>query len=503
MSTKLQTIHLNDFTGGLDTYNPAAELPINTSPDLDNITVLKNGLKKRQGDVEFNGTIMSGGGNVQGLGYFKPTSGTEYLVSICGAKTFKSDSLDGTMDDITGVTTSTGQDYIWTHSILNNLSIWVGGNREAPIKWNGAGNTAALGGSPNSGSFGFTTRDRMFIGSTAANPSTLYWSILANPEDWSGTGSGSQTVVTNDGDELIGGTPLNNDVTLLFKKYSIHQLITQTAPFPIKPLNIGMGCVGKNALVQAKGLVYFVTNEPRMKATDGYQIFDFPNSIDDLWDGLTKSRLPYIQGIYYPVLNQIHWYCSYGSSATANNYCIIWDLNYKCWLRYTTGYDINVACLASGYRLMGGHTNGKIYEKDKSATYLDASESNAGVNGYWYTSWIRGKSNQSVLHPRYMDINYEAQSAIGSINYSYGFNYLKDSNAGYFSSITTGSLWGTGVWDTDVWGTRPDSQKRVFMYGRGNNFQLKLYNSTANEKLVINSVSIALQQDETKEITNV
>jgi hypothetical protein len=348
MTSKLERLHLNDFTGGLDTYNPSEESAINSSPDLDNIVVLKNGFRKRQGDVEFNATAMNSAKNVQGIGYYKPTSGTEYLLSVCGDKIYKSDSLDGTMDDITGsATISDGQDYLWTHNVQNDLSIWVGGNRNTPLKWNGTGNVASLGGTPPVGSFAFTMKDRTFIGSTSTNPSTLYWSILANPEDWSGTGSGSQTVVTNDGDELIAGIALNNDIALLFKKYSVHQLTVQTAPFPLKPLIIGTtGCCGKQALVASKGLIYFVTNEPRMKATDGYQIFDFPNTINDVWDGLNKSRLAYIKGIYYPALNQIHWYCSNGT-ATTNNYCIIWDLTYNCWLRYTTGHDMNVVCLAS------------------------------------------------------------------------------------------------------------------------------------------------------------
>jgi hypothetical protein len=348
-------------------------------------------------------------------------------------------------------------------------------------------------------------KDRLFLGSSAANPSILRWSVLANPEDWSGTGSGSQTVVTNDGDTLVGGIELNNDIALLFKGYSIHQLIVQTAPFPLKPLTNRTGAAGKNAIVKAPdGMVYFINNEPRMKATDGYQVYDFPNYVNEIFDLIPKARLPFIYGQYYPNLNQIHWYCSVGSGVTTNNYCIIWDLTYKCWLRHTTGHDMNVACMAQGYRLFGGHYDGKIYEKDKTNIWIDASESNAAVKGYWYSSWIRGKSNASIIHPKYIDINYEAQTTETTIKYSYGFNYVQDITSSSFSSKISGSIWNSGQWDVNTWGSRPDSQKRIYLYGRGNNFQLKIYNDVQNDKMQINSVSLALNEvGATKEISNV
>lgn len=500
MSSRLLSVDFNDFTGGLVTKYPASSLDYNQSPDLDNIVLLEKGFKKRLGDSAFC-AAMNSGANVQGIGYYKPVSATEYLVSICGNKIYKSDALDGAMDDITGaVTIGAGQNNIWTHNILKDLSIWVGGAPNAPIKWSGSGNAAALGGSPPSGNFAFSMRDRLFIGNTAANPNRVQWCILANPEDWSGTGSGNNDVVTNDGDVLTGGIPLNNNVAILFKNYSIYQLVVEASPFPWKPLMIGIGCCGKNAMVNVEGLVYFITNEPRMKATDGYSIQSFPDTIDDIWDGINRANLPYIQGIYYNKLKQIRWYVANGT-ATKNDTCIIWDLNHKCWLRETTGTDVNVACIVSGNRLMGGAYNGIIYEKDKASTYNDASETTPGaINAYWYTPWMDFGDSVAAKQVRFIDIGFKTQTSGGKINYSFGYDYNKDTTSSYFSQLAKGGKWDIDTWDdTFIWGGITDSNKTIYLYGRGNLFQFRLQNNGVGEQMQINGFSLAVKKSGKKE----
>lgn len=502
MTSNLKFLHLSDFSGGLNTYNPTSEIPINSSPDLDNITLSERGFSKRTGDVAFNGTAMNSGKDVQGLTYYKPTSGTEYLVAACGAKLFKSDALDGTMDEITGALSITAnQNNIWTFTKLNDLCVGVGGAPDAPFKWSGTGNGAALGGTPPSGSFCFSMRDRVFIGSTAAAPSTIYWSILSNCEDWSGVGSGNNAAETNDGDTLVGGIPLNNNVALLFKNYSIHQLIVETSPFPIKPLTKAFGACGKNAIVNASGKIYFITNEPRMRSTDGYSFEDYPNSINNIWDSLNKARLPYIHGIYVPTLNQIHWYCS-STNSTTNDLCLIWDIYRKCWLRCTTGFKVNVACLVSGNRLFGGHYTGKVYEKYKANTYSDASEATSNYNAYWNTPWINLDNNMSIKHPRYMDISFKTQT-VGNIYLAYGFNYSANQQQTNVPQLQVGGKWDVDLWDsTFVWGGQSDYQKRILMYGRGNCFQLKIYNQESGQPMEVNSLDIALKEQGIKEISN-
>lgn len=505
MTTRLSKIQSSDFTGGLNTSNPSSELFLNESPDLNNIVLMNRGFKKRRGDSAFC-SAMNSGANVQGIGFYQPISGVKYLMAICGDKIFKSDALDGTMDDITGsVTITAAQNNIWTHSVMNDLSIFVGGAPDAPLKWSGSGNAAALGGSPASCHFGFQTRDRMFIGRTAANPSILYWSILSNAEDWSGTGSGNTTVETNDGDVLIGGIPLNNDLVILFKRYSIHQMITVTAPFPVKPLIKGLGCAGKLAMCNVNGLIYFVSNEPRLYVMNGYtaELVDPFGKIDNLWDGLNKSRLEYINLVHDKVRNLLVCYAS-NTTSTTNNYAIVWDLTRKCWLQFTTGHKANVACIVDGYRHFAGAYDGIVYERDKSNTFADASETAPGaINAYWNTAWLKGETNDTVIHPYSATINFATQTQ-GNIKLSYGFNYSASMKEVTFTQVEPGGRWDVDTWDGSfTWGGQNDFQKMSFIYGRGNNFQMKIFNDTVNEQMEINSYALMLKKNDVKEITAV
>lgn len=502
MTTILRTVHLSDMTGGLVTNRPPTELEINQSPDLDNIIMMTRGFKKRLGDSAFC-TAMNSGVNVQGLTYYKPVSGTEYMVAVCGDKIYKSDALDGTMDEITGgLTVAANQNNIWTFAKLNDLCIGVGGAPNAPFKWSGSGNAAALGGSPVSGKFCFQMKDRLFIGSPSAAPSTIYWSILSNPEDWSGAGSGNSAVVTNDGDTLVGGTPLNNNLALLFKERSIHHMVVESAPFPIRPLNIGIGACGKMAIANAGGLIFFVSCEPRAYVTDGYSVARLSDGVDDIWDGINKARIPYINTIHDPVRNYVHFIFSHGTAIT-NNYDLIWDINHNCWLRNTTGFDCNVVCLASGYRLFGGHTNGIIYEKYKASTYNDASETAPGaVNSYRYTPWISNLNNISAKTVRSAVINFKTQTS-GSIKWAAGFDYNKDIINGLIDQTDVGGQWDMDTWnDTFIWGGAVYSQKMIDIGSRGNNFQLKIYNDTAGQTMEMHSIDFLMKEEGNKELTN-
>ena len=490
--TKTANVKIFDFTGGLNTKSPVTSLKLNEASDLQNINILPSGgFEKRRGNLLFNATAMNSGANVQGLGYYRQSGGTDYLMTICGAKGYKSDSLDGTMDDITGaVTITAGKDNIWTHSQINDLSIFVGGptSPDAPIKWNGTGNMAVLGGSPPSGSFGLTANNRMFIGSTNGNPSRIYWSVLGNPEDWSGTGSGTQDVGLNDGDTLVGGATIGTDTIILFKQNSIWTLAVRSAPFPLYgPVFRDVGSISKRGIVYVDGIIYFITSEPRMKATDGTTIIDFPDTIDNVWDSLNLSRLKYCHGIHNRRLNQIKWFVS-SSGATTNDLCLIWDLKRKCWLRHTSGHNVNTSVLAQDRSIYGGGYDGKIYKFDSSGKYSDDSAGGAAIDAFWRTGWMDYEDMFTQKYINYVDLSYTTQS-YGNGIFTTGFNFTFDRNEQNFSIFSSGGVWDTDSWDSMVWGNISDSSTLLFVNGNGKYIQHKIQNKNNNESFSFNGFS--------------
>lgn len=480
-------IRISDFSGGLNTRSSVTSLNINEARDLQNINILPSGgFEKRRGNSAFNSSAMDSGAAVHGLGYFRTAAGVEYMMAIAGTKIFKADNLDGTMDDITGaVVITAGADNIWTHSVINNLSVFVGGAPDAPIKWNATGNAAALGGTPPSGSFGFAANNRMFIGSTSANPSRIYWSALGLPEDWTGVGSGSQDVGLNDGDTLVGGAILGIQSALLFKQNSIHLLNIQTAPFPLFPLFRDIGAVSKRGIVVVDGIVYFMTPEPRMKATDGTRIIDFPDTIDNTLDNLSKSRLKYIHGIHHRRLNQIWWFVS-TASATSHDLCLVWDLKRKCWLRHTSGYKMNCASTVSDRLSYCGGYNGVIYKQDDSSSVNDASETAPGtISAFWRSGWMDLGEMLNSKTVQLSKLCYTVSSN-GSFIYGFGYDFNPDSSLNTLSYTSSIFILGTSILGTGTLGDSTEQIKLVHMNGSGSFFQFLLKNANESERFSFN-----------------
>jgi hypothetical protein len=375
---------------------------------------------------------------------------------------------------------------------MNDLAIFVGGAPNAPIKWNGSGDGAVLGGSPPSGNFGIAQNQYFFIGNTAANPSRIQWSIFGNPEDWSGTGSGTQDIAPNDGDTLVGASPLGNDRLILFKQNSIHEMITRNPPFPVYPKFSGYGAVSKRGIINIGDIIYFVTPEPRLKATDGFRIYDFSSDIDNIWDGLNKSRLKYLKLFHNKRLNQLWCICSYGT-ATTNNYNIVLDLDKKVWLRHTSGFGMNDIITAQDRTIYGGAYNGVIYQLDKESTYADASESGAAIDAYWRSGWIDFNEMIEGKTIRYVDVNYKAQAS-GTFTFSYGFDFSSDRKTETIAMYGLGGKYGSAVYGSSVYGGTLDGTKLVFMKGQGKFIQFRIRNNNLNESLLFNGFSIPVKK---------
>lgn len=500
------SIQLNDFSGGLNTFDPEYISPLNQSPDLDNLIILDKGFKKRNGDSAWNSSAMvSSSTAIQGMGYFRLNNGTQFLNAIAGTKFFTDSGLSGTMTDATGaITITAGQNNIWTPIVYNNLQIWFGGpstGYDAPFKYSGSGNIAALGGSPPSAATAFVANNRVFAISTTASPSLIQWSVLTNPEDWTGAGSGSTTVVSSDGEALQCGIVVGPDTAILFKNSSTHLMVLTRAPFPVYQLQKGIGIAGQNAWAFANGVIYIMTPGLRMKSTvDGINFTTYPNDINDIFDSINTNRIANIQGVYYQPLEWIMWLVSTGSSTT-NNYLIIWDIQRRCFLRATSGFKANVATLVQNRRLFMGHYDGKLYEKLKATIFSDASETSPGaINGYWRVPYTGLTTDIDVtVHPIYIDVVALTETA-STLNVNYGFDFTSPSSGSQFSLIAIGSLWDVALWDVGVWGGQNSTVLTQFVLGRGNLFSYRMSNNTASQGFTVQGTTVRLKRDKARKV---
>ncbi len=500
MSARAKPIELYDFSGGRNSHDPEFTVAANQAIDLQNINLRDRGWEKRRGNTAFNSSAMVDASTaIVGLNYMKFNSGTEFLNAVAGTKFFSSSALTGTMSDVTGaVSITSDKNYLWGGVSFNDLQIWFGGAPDAPFKYSGSGNAAALGGSPPSARKAFVANNRIFACSTTTNPSRIHWCVLANPEDWTGSGSGTADVAKNDGEELLTGVPLNADTVILFKNTSTHAMYTTTPPFPIYQLQKGTGACGRDAIVNVDGTIYFITPAGRMKSTnDGINFASYPSGVDDLWDRLNSSRISFTQGIYYEKLYQIHWLVTL-DSGTSHNASIIWDLKRRAWLYHPTGFKANKACAVQGRRLFTAHYNGKIFEQDKASTYSDASEGTTAIDCYWRTPWIPGDGLDGIIHPHWITVAAIAENT--SIDVSYGFDFVADRASQSFNLNVDADEWDVSLWDVGIWSGQTSTTKRMFVKGRGNVFSMKFRNSTIDQSLIFQGAAIQPRSDGARKV---
>lgn len=504
MAARGPSVELDDFSGGLNTFDPEYLSPLNQSPDLDNVVILDKGIKKRNGDSAWNSSSMvSTSTPVVGAGYIKFDAGTEQLNAIAGTKFFVDSGLSGTMTDKTGALTITaGASNYWTPINFNNLQIWFGGGPDAPFKYSGTGNAAALGGSPPSAYSAFAANNRIFALGTAANPSRVYWPIVSNPEDWTGAGSGTADVALSDGEAVQCGVVTGPDTAIIFKNSSTHMMILTRSPFPVYQLQKGIGVAGRYAYAYANGVTYFVTPGRRMRSTvDGVNFQTYPNDINDIWDSINTSRIPNIMGYYYQAKEWIVFLVSTGSNTT-NNYAIVWDIRHQCFLRCTTGFKGNIAFTMQNRRFFCGHYDGKMYEKDKATVFSDASEASPGaINAYWRSPFKNLGGLDTTIDPIYFTVSALNETAT-VLTLSYGFDYTSVQRTQSSSIVAVGAKWDVDLWDVGVWGGQNAVQPRMYVNGRGNLFSLTIGNAVASQGFTIQGVSVRLKSDKArKELT--
>lgn len=497
--------------------NPITELQLNQASTLDNIILSASGhgFRSRLGDSAFNSSAMvSSSTPVHGLGYFRKAAQSEFLLAVAGTKVFVSSALSGTMSDITGsLTITAGQDLIWSFATLNDKVVAFGGldtAPDAPFTYTGSGNATALAGTPPLAYGCFQANNRIFAYRTSTGPSTIYWSILGNEADWTGTGSGSSDVWTSNNDRLTAHAVINTASVLLFKENSIHQMQIAgliEGAFPIFPLFDGTGCAGKGAVVVADGMVYFINSRGKMCVTDGSRLFtnkELPAlaDIDDQWNMVNPDRYRYIQGVRHigKDFDHIKWFVSYGGAQTTNNRCFIWDRLNNCWLQNTTGSTANVVANTSQWQLYDGQYNGKIYSLETAGQSTDDSNSSAVIAANWTSGWINRDKFETIKQPRKMTLSFLTQDG-GSISVNYSFDSSDLTKTNSINQTAEGSVFDVDLFDVGVFAGSTIDLQSFRIVGRGNFFQFRINSPTTAFPLVLNGITISGKEYGQKEFS--
>lgn len=302
--------------------------------DADNcLYELDGGPRKVGGTTRVNSSAVSSGNVITGVfDYWRQgTSGSPSRRRVLHAGT---SVLADTDDGIFSTTLASGVELgkVPSYFTFDDLLIFSSDSTiDVPRSWD---QTTAqnLAGSPPRFSFGCAHKNRAWAAGVYTLPSRLYYSANTDPEDWTGSGSGSIDIDPNDGDIITGLVSHKNELWV-FKgpnNGSIHR-ITGSSPtgsdaFARVNFVNGIGACWHNAIFRFADDIGFVSqygSVHSLAATAAYGDFlqaslSLPINIGGIRTRLNYNRLRYISAATDPLGGIVYITASWDASSTNN-----------------------------------------------------------------------------------------------------------------------------------------------------------------------------------------
>lgn len=520
-------ITINNFGGGYAGAKAIGNLQLNEAQDLDNEVVLPSGsgLRNRNGNDEHilvDDIAENHTEEVIGLHPFFQGE-TKWLLRLNTGTTTANEveSMIAPLNDPSAAVRNTeyatasytfDQDSTFMLANFEDNAIGATGDDYRPLLFVSLpSGTMSLGAGTSPQAKVVTVwNNRMWAGNTSAEPSKLQYSILLSggetlsaQTNWTDSGSGFVEPEQGDDDELITVSPISNNILLFFKRRTIYQVVGRSDPFAVFRLFDGVGCVGRHAVVNVDGIVYFITPDKRMLITDGSKVFtstDIPKlaDADDLWSDVDDDRLKFTIGTRRKGRDYdwIIWIVT-SSGESAHDRAIIWDLQNKCWLQATTGHNANATCVyPNSDTYIGTIVNAGLYRLDGASKYdddsagtpqFDGSNFRIPITGAVAVAWKWRSDDYSLSLKNVSQVNEVNILSLYSGNGNLDLNYRYDGQADS-TDITKAVVPSTLNHTTQVY--RP--------LGRGDTFGFEL-NNNSKVSSQISKVSIVGNQKGSKD----
>lgn len=224
---------------------------------------LDGGVRKAFGTTALMAALSETNVNVKGLYDFWRSVGAnpqQHRILHLDDAIYKDDGDESFATIKTGLT----NDAVPNYSQFDDLLIISSdASADVPFSWDGT-TFQNLAGSPPNFAFSTVHSAHVFAAGVDANPSTLYYSVPNDPEDWTGAGSGSIQIDPNDGDRITGMISFKGNL-IVFKgpyKGSIHIITgTSNTDFARRPLQRGIGAVWQNAITPYRDDIAFMWSD--------------------------------------------------------------------------------------------------------------------------------------------------------------------------------------------------------------------------------------------------
>lgn len=348
---------------------------------------LDGGPHKIGGTEKLNSTAV--GATIRGCyDYWKHgTGGTPSRRKVIHAgSVILADNDDNTFANIfTGLETDAIPSYATFDDIL---IISSSSNTDVPKSWD---QTTAqnLAGTPPNFAFSLQHKNRMWAAGVDANPSTLYYSVSEDPEDWIGAGSGTIQISPNDGDRITGIVEHKNELWVFKGPYkgSIHRITgSSSSDFGLSIFITGLGAAWHNSIFKFSDDVGFVSQYGTvhsLNATAAYGDFNEASLSRPIhtWlkDRLNLNRLKQIWAVNNSLQGWVLFSISIDASTTSNA-IIGFDYRFNPirWF-YISAYDAESMALFTDTnnvdRVFLGGTDGFLRRSNIATRSIDSATS--------------------------------------------------------------------------------------------------------------------------------
>lgn len=487
-----------DNIGGLnDAFSPI-KIGDNEASDLQNVVFTTSGnWKTRGGTAKLNSSTLGASVICTGLKYYKPTSGTKYIVGIFdNDKIYKMDysaggGPDGTWDDITGsLSFAIGQNDLASFTIgEDTLIIEDGLNTTAPYKWTGSGNAAALSGSPPNATMVAYHKRMAFAAGNNTNPSTFYFTDVGNIENWTTGLSGNLSIETNDGSIIRAIVP-GFDALYFWKDYSIWRLSGDDKDtFQLQRMVSNIGTLSPKSIARIGNDFFFVSSQGDIYVYDGaIGVKLISTKIQGSIDNANFARFQYASGELFDK----DYYLSYSTSTNqTHNRMFSFDTFHFAWTKFT-GINANAITVADDGTgkdmLVFGDYGGFVYKYPSGTNDAGSAISAYYTTKQYYFSELKPQKDWKLLK---IFANQKG-------NYNLDVEMRKDfASTGTTENLSlqgSQSLWGTAVYGVDPYGGQSLIIGRVEVNKEGNFYQIKFSNSNLDEPIEVKGWELFLEE---------
>jgi len=244
---------VQDFTGGMNTWQNSLIIGDNESPLAQNVILDKSfGVTRREGYEKRNVTaIGDGSSDVNAMYQLERSNGIKYCVAFSSTNGYG--GTDACQTFTAFVSTLTRNNDVNCEAIQDRLYCV---NNQYNFYFDGT-NDYAISALPANADFIRVHRNRCFVGGNSTNPSRLFYSALSDCTSWT-TSTDYIDISPEDGDVLVGiGKPIF-DMLPIYKKFSTW-VLKGTGPSTFVLLNISKETGAKNhrAIANYKSKQYF------------------------------------------------------------------------------------------------------------------------------------------------------------------------------------------------------------------------------------------------------